>query len=373
MIRPFIFMGFVLANLIATVAQGQPYSIQNLGYMPTMPPASDGSWATGVSADGTVVVGYTNVGMNNTEAYRWVGGVMTGLGYLGGDTSLAYAVSGDGTTVVGHANGASGSATNYAFEWRSGGMWVIDFSKCGGQGPFAYGVSGDGSVIVGNQDTDHIGDPVGCFPGRAIEWAGGGESFLSFPSVSGGPPSGLARGTNTDGSVIVGEVGAVVSPTCNPCTQAFRWTSGGSITLGDLGGNYSSAYATNPDGSVVVGTAAVDNVSSQPFRWTAGSGLIGLGGQSINAIAYAVSANGLVVVGTANGNKAFRWQPTTGIQYVQDLLIAGGVDMTGWNLTQATGISADGSTLVGNGGYGTAATAWLAHVPTDEIFANGFE
>jgi probable HAF family extracellular repeat protein len=362
----------LLATMAASGVHAQSFSIQNLGYMPTQPPASDGSWAFGVSADGTVAVGYSNFGTNGEQAFRWTGGVMTGLGYLGGDSSLAYAVSADGTTVVGHATGASGSATNYAFEWQSGGMWVVDFSKCGGQGPFAYGVSGDGSVIVGDQDTDHIGNPVDCFPGRAIEWTGGGENFLSFAFVSGGPPSGLARGTNTDGSVIVGEVGASVSASCNPCTQAYRWTSGGYSTLGDFGGNYSSSYATNTDGSVIVGTAAVDNVSSQPFRWTATSGLIGLGGQSINAIAYAVSADGVVVVGQANG-KAFRWQPTTGLEYVQDLLVAGGVDMTNWNLTQATGISADGSVIVGNGGYGVAATAWLARVPPDEIFAGNFE
>src|SRR5262249_49493470 len=140
---------------------------------------------------------------------------------------------------------------------------------CGGQGPTAYGISANGAVIVGNNDTDHIGSPVGCFPGRSVQWVGGGgESFL-FGGAS--PPSGLARGVNAGGTVIVGEVGASVSASCNPCTQAFRWTSGGSVTLGDLGGNYSSAYAANSDGSVVVGTAAVDNVASQPFRWTATS------------------------------------------------------------------------------------------------------
>jgi probable HAF family extracellular repeat protein len=353
---------------VAMLARGQGVSFQGLGYLPQT--GTQVSIATGVSADGSVVVGYSNSGSSGQQAFRWVGGVMTGLGYLGGDTSQAYAVSADGTTVVGHANAPSDSTTNYAFEWQSGGMWVIDFNTCGGSGPLANGVNANGSVIVGQQGTDHTG---GCFPGRALEWAGGGEDFLDFTFISGSLPSGMARGTNADGSVVVGQVNAAVSPSCNPCTQAFRWTSSGYVTLGDLGGNYSSAYATNADGSVVVGTAEVDIVNSQPFRWSAASGLIGLGGQSINATAYAVSADGNVIVGTVNnGGKAFRWQATTGMEYVQDLLEAAGVNLTGWNLIQATGISADGSTIVGYGGYGVNTQAWLAHLPRDEIFGDGF-
>src|ERR687897_636447 len=61
------------------------------------------SYANGVSADGSVVVGESGVS-GYGEAVRWVDGVLTGLGFLsGGSQSVAHGVSGDGTVVVGIA------------------------------------------------------------------------------------------------------------------------------------------------------------------------------------------------------------------------------------------------------------------------------
>ena len=350
----------VLAGAVAMPARGTVTTFQGLGYLPT-PDNSNSSIATGVSADGSVIVGYSNSGANDkSEAFRWAGGPMTGLGYLGGgDTSMAHAVSADGSTVVGTSNGSVG---NYVFEW-SGSIGQVDHSICAGAGPQAYGVSSDGSVIVGQNGDDHAG---GCYSGRAVQWAGGTQSLL-FPGAS--PPSGLARGINPGGSVIVGEVAVSACP----CVQAFRWTSGGSVTLGDFGASYhnSSAYATNADGTVVVGTASVTNTEYHPFRWTATTGLVSLVPSGLSGTAEAVSADGRVVVGTIN-NEAFRWQPTTGLEYVQDLLNAAGVDTTDWNLHEATGISADGTTIVGQGGNSIYTQAWVARIPPDEIFSDGF-
>ena len=371
--RPTLMILSLLAAIAsADVARAQSTSFRGLGFLPNT--SSNASYATGVnataaSANGAVVVGYANSGASGTQAYRWTGGVMTGLGYLGGDTSLAYAVSGDGATIVGHATGATTS--NYAFGWHSPPMFAIDDSACGGTGPHAYGLSTDGTVSVGTIDTDHT--PLSCFPGRAVRWIN--NSTLAFLEGGPSPPSGLARGANRDGSVIVGHKAiAIPMSNCNPCRQAFRWNNGVVITLGDFGGAYSSGYATNADGSVVVGEAAVDNVSSQPFRWTQADGLVGLGGTSINAVALAVNARGNIVVGMAQG-KAFRWSATTGMQFVQDLLVAAGVDMTDWNLKQATGISADGSVIVGNAGHGIYDEAWIARLapPEDVLLVDGFE
>jgi uncharacterized membrane protein len=200
-----------------------------------------------------------------------------------------------------------------------------------------------------------------------VQWAGTSQSLL-FPGVS--PPSGLARGTNAAGSVIVGEV-AVTTPCV--CVQAYRWTSGGSATLGDFGASFhqSSAYATNTDGSVVVGTASLTSTEFHPFRWTAAGGLVSLVPDGLSGTAEAVSADGRVVVGTVGG-RAFRWQPTTGLEYVQDLLTAAGIDMSAWYLHEATGISADGATIVGQGGNSIYTQAWIAHIPPDEIFNGTF-
>ena len=65
-------------------------------------PGDTNSTATGVSADGSVIVG-TSSSASGSQAFRWTAGSgMVGLGYLpGGTNSSATAVSGDGSVVVG--------------------------------------------------------------------------------------------------------------------------------------------------------------------------------------------------------------------------------------------------------------------------------
>ena len=89
-------------------------SFTPLGFLP----GDTGSDARGVSSDGAVVVGSSDSG--TLEAFRWTGGVMTGLGDLPGGTFYGFAngVSADGAVVV----GASDSRTLEAFRWTGGVM-----------------------------------------------------------------------------------------------------------------------------------------------------------------------------------------------------------------------------------------------------------
>ena len=88
----------------------------------------------------------------------------------------------------------------------------------------------------------------------------------------------------------------------------------------------------------------------------AGSSFTGLGdlaGGSFNSRAYGVSADGSAVVGrgsSASGTEAFVWDETNGMRGLMQVLMDQGIDMTGWSLTEARGVSADGLTIVG---YGT--------------------
>ncbi len=83
-----------------------------------LPGGQFSSGATGVSADGSVVVGMGSSAFAlDHEAFRWTAeGGMVGLGDLpGGDFySLARAVSGDGSVVVGYSKSALGQE---AFIW----------------------------------------------------------------------------------------------------------------------------------------------------------------------------------------------------------------------------------------------------------------
>jgi probable HAF family extracellular repeat protein len=165
-----------------------------------------------------------------------------------------------------------------------------------------------------------------------------------------------AYGVSADGSVIVGSFGS----------EPFRWTqSDGMISLGSGG----SAYGVSADGSIIVGAA-----NGQAFRWTQESGMVGLGSLIGNGDSYAngVSADGSVIVGysnNANGNQeAFRWTQETGMVSLKETLIGKGLDVSGWTLSSAQAISADGFTIVGNGINPSGQTeAWMANLSPEPI------
>ncbi len=316
------------------------------------------SIAYDVSADGSVVVGHSLTASGN-EAFRWTSGDgMIGLGDLAGGSfsSIARGVSDDGSVVVGYSNSASGQFE--AFRWTSGGGMVGLGDLPGGYfESSAKGVSSDGSVVVGHSNS--------ASGGEAFRWTlGGGMAGLGH--LPGGAFRGVADGASADGSVIVGN-----GDSASGQVEAFRLTSGGGMVgLGDLpGGSFqSSALCVSADGSVVVGSSESAS-GREAFRWTSGGGMIGLGdlaGGSFYSNAFAVSGDGSVVVGRSNsasGSESFVWDSTNGMQSISSILINGGVDLTGWTLYTAYGISTDGQTIVGYGTNPSGNTeAWVANI-----------
>jgi probable HAF family extracellular repeat protein len=151
--------------------------------------------------------------------------------------------------------------------------------------------------------------------------------------------------------------------------EAFRWTSaGGLVGLGDLpgGASRSEANAVSADGSVIVG---YDTSASgiEAFRWTSAGGMVGLGdlpGGIFDSEALAVSADGSIVVGRGDGSaEPFIWDAVNGMRSLSTVLTDLGLDLSGWDLRTATGISADGSTIVGDGVYNEVEQAWIAVIP----------
>jgi probable HAF family extracellular repeat protein len=291
------------------------------------------SQAWGVSGDGKVVVGQLSRLGSDTRAFRWTAGAgMQDLGTLGGANSEAYAASADGAVVVGRATNTAG---NYRpFRWTSaGGMQDLPSSPPEFVSGDALDVSADGNSVVG-------------LFGFAERWTatGGLEDLGNFSS----------RGLSSDGQVVVGNNG-----------HAVRWTpAGGLQDLGTVDGTQSTVPGTQSfaddasgNGSVVVGQSRDRDGFWKAFRWTAATGMrdIGtLGGPM--AAAYNVSDNGSVVVGRAltssnsASDRAFRWTPKKGMQNLQQLLQNAGVtSVSGWILLGATGVSADGTVIVGEG------------------------
>ena len=343
--------GFVFITLTFISSAGA--SVPGFTGLGDLPGSSFNSIARGVSADGSVVVGYGN-SASGTEAFRWTaGGGMVGLGDLaGGDFgSNAYGVSADGSVVVGGSVSASGYET---FRWTaSGGMVGLGDIPGGSFGSVAYDISADSSVVVGMSLIDTA-------PSTAFRWTSGG-GMVDLGSLPEGILFSEAYGVSADGSVVVGM-------TWSPGYQAFRWTSGGGMVgLGYLpgGSTYSQAEGVSADGSTVVGFSYYTPTGYEAFRWTADEGMVGLGnlfGGEIGSMARDVSADGSVVVG--NAGLVFIWDAANGMRSLEDVLKDYGFDLTGWDLYDALGISDDGLTIVGYGRNPSGNNeAWIATLP----------
>lgn len=98
------------------------------------------------------------------------------------------------------------------------------------------------------------------------------------------------------------------------------------------------------------------------------AGLGALDGGIFGSEALAASGDGSVIVGqdfiATKQTQAFLWTSSLGMVSLRDYLIAHGADLTGWSLASASGISADGRTIVGTGINPQGQTeAWIATIP----------
>ena len=352
------------------------------------------SRATGVSADGSVVVGWQGYAdtINFTDAFRWTrNGGKVALG-LSSSTQTGYrfvypsAVSADGAVIVGQRELWNTFGVVEAFAWtETGGMLGLgDLPDLpGGNASFwseAHDVSADGSVIVGKGN--------GSFGGaaEAFRWTSA-TGMVSLGDLPGDLFKSDATAVSADGSVVVG-----YGYSSNGGKEAFRWTSAeGMVGLGNLAGwtiptgnaILSNAYAVSADGSVVVGISrSVLTTEFEAFRWTNAGGMVGLGdlpGGSFRSGAVDVSADGSVVIGHSNTgsfNEPFIWRASEGMRNLRSMLTVDlGLDLSGLTALNVEALSADGRTIVG---WATNALGsiepWVAYLGLTEPFpgdANG--
>ncbi|PAP76483.1 lipase/acyltransferase domain-containing protein [Rubrivirga marina] len=218
------------------VRWGEDGDAEFLGVLEVNDDLQLGSHAEAVSADGSVVVGFSEVerpgsmgsGQVETEqAFRWEGGVMTGLGYLDGSSvgsgpqSTATGVSADGAVVVGFSltTALAGCAVNpcrQAFRWEGGQMQGLGVLGSGSESfSYAQAVSADGRVVVGKSSSSS------ALYGEAVRWEGGQMRGLG---VLPGDVESIALAVSADGSLIVGE-----SVSLEGDETIFLWTAAGGM------------------------------------------------------------------------------------------------------------------------------------------------
>jgi probable HAF family extracellular repeat protein len=323
------------------------------------------STAVAVSANGSVIVGHAKGGLE--VAVKWQAGKMIPLGRLdlpGDDRSYATAVSPDGKIIVGESTATE--TTSKAVIWRRGKKIeaLPSVGKLGSSAAVATSnggrvVVGNGYVVVDKTITDHV-----------VQWNRRRGKLIK--SKSGKKTASRATGASRDGKTIVGEM-AGYRP------EAFRWKNGKLTALGflpDIDG--SSANAVSPDGKVVVGRSGPN-----AFRWANGK-MTDLGRlQGFDrCAARGVSNRGKRIIGNctrksrrsppragdgpppepkgpSGDSAAFVWDRKHGMRSINEIVID-----ARWDISEAFGISADGTTIVGNGwGPNSPHEAWMLVLP----------
>ncbi|CAG0993371.1 hypothetical protein PHYC_02422 [Phycisphaerales bacterium] len=319
-----------------------------------VPPAAGGSGTRvyGVSADGSTAAGYSST--DPLTAFQWTqAGGRNDFGALPGmpQNTLAYAISGDASTVAG--SWWNGEDRPTAYRWSPSGGFESLGRLPGAEYSTARGVSGNGSVVVGLNEYGS--------GGLAFRWTQA-EGMTSLGFTRPGHFFSEATAVSLDGVTIVGiSFGASTS-------DAFAWTSatGMMILPGLPGTTTADARGVNFDGSIVVGASG----SEHAVMWRNGVPIdLGLAPGYFVSRAEAVNDDGTVVVGsvrTFSDQYAAVWTPQTGMRTLVDFLALHGVTVpAGTSPLIATGVSADGNTIVGYTGLpGQVRQGFVATIPS---------
>jgi hypothetical protein len=322
-----------------------PFALTNFAY-PTV------SGINGVANNGTILCGdVQNTGVGNTFPLdatigaRFNGSVWALIPPLPTNTngfgtiSTGLGISGDGRFIAGY--GWEGNQVMaYLFDNNDPGSSIRLGSASTGffVGSKASGVNGDGSVVIGN---DFNPDLEGSNTRMSAVWrrdAVTGQYVETVLDVAVNGRQGELYDVNEAGTVLVG------TSTDNP-TGGSRWSwNGTSYTRFDL------PVPTRPD-----------DVSPDAELW--------------DMTPYGVSEDGNTIVGTVvwaagffdRSSHAFIWDSVNGSRVLRD--VVGQLNPTAPGLSeypkfaQATGISGDGTKIIGHGGqvgdFGFGGPVWL--------------
>ena len=192
----------------------------------------------------------------------------------------------------------------------------------------------DSGILVGRSYVNGVEKPV--------VWLGAGPQNL----IPGAPDDayGRAHDISADGTYIVGEVVLDGTP------GAVLWTyENGAYTWEFIDDDPTlDALAISGDGSTIVGARKIDGVNT-PIRHVDGEfEILGLPEGATQGFAHDVSHDGQIVLAEVVPYGPAMWNAKDGWRILETYLDDQGV-LDGWTIDDATAISGDGTTIVGNG------------------------
>ncbi len=338
-----------------------------------------------ISADGRSVVGEMSAGdpaiWNPQQGYTRLGDIDP------------RGISGDGLLVVG-----TGLDRMAAYWTASTGIRPLPVVSAARKEGSAYGASRDGSIIVGSQDYR----PCLWRNQKEPHVLSGEVGQMTAVSADGSTAAGTIRRASPpypDGNdtaavfsnrdLIVLKCGyfpyvtyahhpTAISP---DATAIVGYTSLGRGSVGDSGG-YDTARAGDHDQALrcskgPLGWSKMVPVKEETFETLAGRDryskdapgacrALGASNRGQAIVGFLTSRD---VISGERSRAAFYWTPRYKMQNVRALLVSAGTSgADGWELLEATALSADGRTIVGVG-YDPAgeARSWIAHLDIAEV------
>jgi probable HAF family extracellular repeat protein len=254
------------------------------------------SYASGMTPDGSIIIGASCIDYTNCRAFRWT--QATGMIDMGGpgSSSEALAISADGTVIVGYYRDNNYRWRPFRWTHETG---IVDITQATDvQSSYASNVSPDGSIVIGRIITDTSYN--------AFRWTqASGPVILESLSGQSFSPTLMTA----DGNIIFGNDGACDGSMSGPdaCNyRAYRWTqeagiqsfaqwlAGNGVNTGGL--DFYWVYSISSDGKTAVGRLTNNHAFLVRIANTCTSGYVKVGGTSPNyssiQTAYNTASNG---------------------------------------------------------------------------------
>jgi uncharacterized membrane protein len=325
-----ILVALALAVLPATGIRAQQPFFTGLG---DLPGGTTYSWPWNISADGSVVVGWSHSTSTVREHFRWTLTTgMVGLSMYGQPPN----VSADGFTVVG-GQSQPGPNTTYRWTETTGALAIPFYANW-------LSTSEDGSIVAGTAI-----NPNAAETDAALWTEAGGVQFLPLSTTYIN-----ITDVSANGAVVVGFASA---------NSLYTWSALDGATLLNLPSPLSgdgTYQKISDDGRVVSANMGSDAAGNRRgFRWTAQTGAVEVGrlpdGRWMSA--NGISADGSILVGNSQGIPELQkrpaiWDAVHGPRYLDELMINHlglGPALAGWTQMRATGLSGDGRSVIGIG------------------------